>query len=89
MPRRSDAAAVRRRALATLVRLKGHRAGLRQIDVARMVGRPQSWVTRIESDDKLRVEVIESLNNDGRSLAKFAKWVRAMVRARADPRQEE
>jgi hypothetical protein len=37
------------------------RVRVRQVDVARMVGRPQSWVARIERDDRLRVDVIEFL----------------------------
>jgi hypothetical protein len=59
MPTRSAASAVRRRALAALVITERHRAGLRQVDVARMLGRPQSWVARVDSDARLRVDVIE------------------------------
>jgi transcriptional regulator with XRE-family HTH domain len=59
MPKRPAATALRRRALAALVITERHRAGLRQLDVARMLGRPQSWVARIESDDRLRIDVIE------------------------------
>ena len=59
MPKRPAATALRRRALAALVITERHRAGLRQLDVARILGRPQSWVARIESDDRLRVDVIE------------------------------
>ena len=58
MPKRS-APTARRRALAAFVRTERHRAGLRQVDVARVLGRPQSWVARIESASGLRVDVIE------------------------------
>jgi hypothetical protein len=59
MPKRPAATALRRRALAALVITERHRAGLRQLDVARILGRPESWVARIENDDRLGVDVIE------------------------------
>lgn len=47
-----------------------HEAGLRQIDVAKLVNRPQSYISRMESGE-YRVDVLE--------LKRFAKIYRKKI----------
>ncbi len=52
---------IRRETLRTELREARLRAGLRQIDVATTLGKPQSYVTKIESGER-RIDLIETLD---------------------------
>lgn len=52
---------IRRKTLRTELRNARVRAGLRQLDVAQKLGKPQSYVAKVESGER-RIDLIEVLD---------------------------